>query len=226
MKQQWQHYVKLFSGLNQRERVLIGVSAWFAIVLLGYTFGIEPALKITTKADNQNTQLVRENKQLEQQIELLLAQLQQDPNQQLTQQSQQLQQQIESIEGALQQELVDLVVPEQMAASLALLLAKAEGVDLIKLEILSSEAMTEQGGLYRHGVLLELEGSYFALQSALARMEQMERRFYWRQFSYKVTDFPLARLQLHLDTLGTEQEPIRVGYHQGDDANAGVASSR
>ncbi|WP_298440986.1 hypothetical protein [uncultured Ferrimonas sp.] len=227
MNEKWQQYAKRFVELSRRERVLIGSAIWIGLLLLGYTFVVEPALNQYLKVDKQLQQLTQDKRQLGQQLELLQLQLQQDPNQQLQQQLQQLNTEISASQLQLEQQLVDLVVPEQMAASLAMLLARAEGVSLIKLEIQDSEALTEQGGLFRHGVMLELEGSFFALQAALGRMEQMERRFYWRQLSYRVTKYPLARLQLQLDTLGTEQEPIRVGYHQNDGADtAGNTSGR
>lgn len=220
MNQQWQQFADKFGALSRRERVLIASALLIGILLMGFTFVLEPALDNYLKVDRQLTQLEREQGQLSREIELLNLKLGKNPNEELQQQQQQLNNKIDAIQNQLQQQLVDLVVPEQMAASLATLLARAEGVELIKLEILDSESLTEQGGLYRHGVAMELEGSFFDLQAALTRMEQMERRFYWRKLSYAVTEYPKARLQLQLDTLGTEQEPIRVGYHQNDGVSA------
>ncbi|WP_028116105.1 type II secretion system protein GspM [Ferrimonas senticii] len=212
MKQQWQQLCARFQALSQRERGLIASSVLVALLLLGFTYVVEPSLNASADTERQRQAVAQDITQMQQQLQLLDGQLQQDPNAPLQQQSQQLAQQLAQLQQGLDNQLVDLVLPEQMAASLAQLLGQAQGVRLIKLQINDSESLSPQGGLYRHGVELELEGRFFDLQRALVRMEQMQRQFYWRQFSYRVTEFPLARLRLQLDTLGTEQEPIRVGY--------------
>ncbi|GAA4901938.1 hypothetical protein [Ferrimonas pelagia] len=213
-----------FAELSRRERVLIAASLWLAVGLGGSALLYEPLLVQQQRQAEQVTRLQQEQQTLRQQISTVEAQLNQDPNAPLQQRRAQLERQIVQQQEALEQELVDLVLPEQMSASLAKLLARAEGVSLIRMQILASESLVPQGGLFRHGVELELQGNYFDLMAALQRMEQLEQRFYWRDFSYQVSDYPTARLTLRLDTLGTEEEPIRVGHDHT--ADAGAASWR
>ncbi len=217
MKQQWQEYSQKYAMLSARERGLIAGLVLFGIALLGYQFWVEPLQVESTRVERSQNSLNNAIRNLEGEVATLRILSQQDPDETLREQQKQLSQQISELETRLDERLLALVLPEHMASSLALLLAQADNVSLVKMSILDSESLTPEGGLYRHGLELELEGRYFDLQNALLRMEQLEQRFYWRQFDYKVTDFPLARLHLRLDTLGTEQEPIRVGYRQSND---------
>ncbi|SHI05488.1 hypothetical protein [Ferrimonas marina] len=221
----WQKVDGAFTALSQRERVMLMGALLVAVVLASMSFWVEPMQAQHRSLTARLAQAEQDNLALSQEITLVEHKLEQDPNGPLQQELSQLNRRLERQQQALEQELVDLILPEQMAGSLAMLLGRAEGVQLVHLNILPSQQLVPEGGLYRHGVQLELAGSYFDLMGALERMEQLEQRFYWRQLSYRVTDYPEARLQLQLDTLGTEEEPIRVG-HDHTTAAAGTAGQR
>ncbi|MBY6187274.1 type II secretion system protein M [Marinobacter hydrocarbonoclasticus] len=204
-----------FALLSQRERGLIALTALVGLMLLIWTLALEPMLKANGGKAKQLGTVMSQSRDMSQQIDALRTQLTVNPNDALEAELSTLTRKLEQHQNDLNEELVDLVMPEQMAAVLAQLLARTEGVTLIEMRIQPPVALVEEGGLYRHGVRLELEGSYFKLKDALERMEQLEQRFYWRFLDYQVTQYPKARLQLQLDTLGTEEEPIRVGTHTG-----------
>ncbi len=202
-----------FAALSARERGLIAGATLVGLTLLLYTLVLEPMALANERERDLLARSQGQAQVLQREMAQLQRQLAGDPNGALTERLERLDLDLARQQAALEQELVDLILPEQMAGVLAQLLAKTEGVTLIALQIQPPRALVAEGGLYRHGVQLELEGSYFKLMDALKQMEQLAQQFYWRHLEYRVTRYPQARLQLQLDTLGTEEEPIRVGTH-------------
>ncbi|MBY5922511.1 type II secretion system protein GspM [Ferrimonas balearica] len=209
------HWSERFAALSRRERGLIALTAVVGLLLLVWALWLEPAINANGVKARQLESTLSQTRNMAQEAESLRQQLSANPNDKMEQELADLKRQLAQHQADLDEELVDLIPPEQMSAVLAQLLARAEGVTLIEMNIQPPVALVNEGGLYRHGVKLELEGSYFKLKAALERMEQLEQRFYWRFLDYQVTHYPKARLQLQLDTLGTEKEPIRVGIHPG-----------
>ncbi len=204
-----------FAVLSRRERGLIALTAVVGLAMLFWALWLEPVLNGNAAKARQLENTLNQTRNMAQEAQSLRQQLSANPNDKMADELAQLKQQLAQHQAALDEELVDLIPPEQMSAVLAQLLARTEGVTLIEMRIQPPVALVNEGGLYRHGVKLELEGSFFKLKAALERMEQLEQRFYWRFLDYQVTRYPKARLQLQLDTLGTEKEPIRVGIHTG-----------
>ena len=62
--------------------------------------------------------------------------------------------------------------------------------------------------IYRHGVQLRLEGSYFDVLAYVTDLEQSGWQFRWRSLDYRVTDYPRAVVDLHLETLSRDRELI------------------
>ncbi|MBY5981750.1 type II secretion system protein GspM [Ferrimonas balearica] len=211
----YSQWAERFAALSQRERALIAATTLVGLTMLLWALWLEPLMARNAANTSQLHSLQSQTQTIARETELLRQQLKQDPNAELETELASLKRELTRHQEALNDELVDLILPEQMSAVLAQLLARTEGVTLIEMSIQPPVALVDEGGLYRHGVKLVLEGSYFKLKDALERMEQLEQRFYWRFLDYQVTRYPKARLQLQLDTLGTEEEPIRVGIHTG-----------
>ncbi|MBY5993139.1 type II secretion system protein GspM [Ferrimonas balearica] len=209
----WTTLNRQFDALSRRERGLIALTSLVGLALLLWALVLDPMAQANSRLEQGLDRSQQQAKEMKREMRQLQSQLAGNPNDELNEKLAKLKTQLTDAQAALEEELVDLILPEQMSGVLAQLLARTEGVTLIAMRIQPPEALVEEGGLYRHGVHLELEGSYFKLMDALERMEQLEQRFYWRLLDYQVTRYPKARLQLRLDTLGTEKEPIRVGTH-------------
>ena len=74
-----------------------------------------------------------------------------------------------------------------------------------------SEADVENDiNLYRHGLMLSVQGSYFDIQNYLAKIEGLKWQFYWKRFNYVVADYPNALVEVELYTLSTSKAFIGV----------------
>ena len=64
--------------------------------------------------------------------------------------------------------------------------------------------------LYRHGLALELSGSYLDAYAYLRELEALPWGLRWDRVSYEITERPIGRLVLHLHTLSKGPEWIGV----------------
>lgn len=64
--------------------------------------------------------------------------------------------------------------------------------------------------LYQHGIKIKLSGSYFDLQSYLSRLEQLSWKFFWKDFNFKVIEYPKSELEIQMYSLGTKKEFVGV----------------
>ncbi len=60
-------------------------------------------------------------------------------------------------------------------------------------------------GVYKHTVVLALEGSYFNVITYLKSLENLPWKIYWHELDYSVTDYPKAEVLLEVYTLSTEE---------------------
>jgi MSHA biogenesis protein MshJ len=97
-----------------------------------------------------------------------------------------------------------LVPAREMPALLESLVARHPGLRLVALKSLPPEPVAG-GGLYRHGVELELEGGYAQLVGFLQRAERMPRRPFWDRAELDASHHPAVRLKLRLYTLSQEE---------------------
>jgi MSHA biogenesis protein MshJ len=135
----------------------------------------------------------------------------------------QLQQQIESLAG-------NLVTPQSMTRLLTSMLESREGLELIRVENqmpipMRNEQVQASAGdaesevdadavegqqVYKHVLLLELEGDYLSLISYLRSVESFSERFFWDELHFVQTTWPNARITLQLHTLSAEEGFVGV----------------
>jgi MSHA biogenesis protein MshJ len=98
-------------------------------------------------------------------------------------------------------------------------LVGSKGLKLIELQSITpisiSLGQSQEGeepiaGLYRHGVTLVFEGSYFDIQRYLEKLESLPWQFYWKKFDYLVGEYPTASVELEIYTLSTNKAFIGV----------------
>ena len=64
--------------------------------------------------------------------------------------------------------------------------------------------------LYQHGIRLKLTGKYFQLRDYLTQLEAMPWKFFWKDFRYKIKEYPLGELEIELYSLSINEEFIGV----------------
>lgn len=221
-----------FLTLSQRERVLTLLAIAVVIIFAGYVLFIEP---ITDKNTQIRQDIAAKTTQLQaqqRQLRRLQEELKADPDQLLAARSTRLTAQLDKLDHKFATELRDLVPARQMPMMLKTVLARAKGLRLIEMKSIppvdilfateqaephnqlstssQQSSAQEAAKLYQHGVLLVLEGDYFAVQNYLSALESLDWRFYWQRFDYRVQNHPNARVEIELFTLSTNKAFIGV----------------
>jgi MSHA biogenesis protein MshJ len=67
-----------------------------------------------------------------------------------------------------------------------------------------------EGQVYAHGLVLEFEGDFFTTLKYLRFLEEITRSFFWDTISFRVAEWPSARVTLQIHTLSTDAGFIGV----------------
>ena len=117
----------------------------------------------------------------------------------------------------------ELVTPEKMKAVLESLLQRQQGLSLVAMQSFSepvqladSKASTDTPGaapvtLYRHGLVLQLEGGYFDLLSYLQAVQNSGWKLNWDSLDYVVGEAGPGRAQISLKLFTLSRKAGWVG---------------
>ncbi|CAH1524234.1 MSHA biogenesis protein MshJ [Vibrio owensii] len=214
MNEFWSSLEERFDEMSAREKVLIALCGLVTVVMLLFTLVLEPKLNEVTSNDKQLRNLNQTNQQTEIEILRIQAQLKKDPNAEIDQAISQLLTESQHLSMQLSEIIEHLITPSQMASLLESVLEQQSGIHLLSLQTLPAEPITEDkeasqySGYYVHPVRMELTGDYFSIANYLTKLESLPASYYWRSFSYKVEDYPKAKLVLEVYTLGSREEFI------------------
>jgi MSHA biogenesis protein MshJ len=113
-----------------------------------------------------------------------------------------------------------LIPPDEMARVLKKLLPQGRDPRLVRVTSLPAEPLVEAEGeeqlpdapghVYRHGVEVELRGSYLSTLRYLEAVEQLPWRLFWEGLEYEVLEYPEARIVLTVRTLSLREGWIGV----------------
>ncbi|TFH75805.1 hypothetical protein E3V39_06895 [Gammaproteobacteria bacterium LSUCC0112] len=218
-----------FDNRSIAEKALLSLAAVGLPVWLFATFFLSP---LTAESDGLRRQVAAAQAQLqamEQREELAISSSAEDPNQAvrlrieraIADQSE-LQDEIEQLAG-------NLVTPQSMTRLLTSMLENQSGLNLVKVENRVPQAMRNEPAVeqddetagqavissrdqevYKHSLVIELEGDYLSLIGYLKRIENFSERFFWDSLSFVQQNWPTARITLELHTLSTEEGFVGV----------------
>ena len=206
-----EHWIKAkeaFSALSQREKILITLVGWVAVIFISLTFLVEPKVAQYQKVERDITRLNNSISSLKQQIELAQFRLQKDPNVEINQQYQALTLESQDLAELLSNRVAALVSPSQMAQLLETVLQESSKLTLLSMSTLRSERLLDENnvaGYYIHPVKLVLSGNYFDIEAYLSSLEALPVKYYWRNFNYEVKKYPIAELSIEVYTLGSSK---------------------
>ena len=114
----------------------------------------------------------------------------------------------------------DLVDPAQMRFVLEDLIRQQSGLKLISMSNLDVQPLVEEDeaeadastrpNLYRHGLMLIMEGPFLACLDYLRAVESLPWQLYWGRLELEARDYPLNRILIELHTLSLDEEWIGV----------------
>ena len=130
---------------------------------------------------------------------------------------------LEALESETEKYASSLVSPGEMPALLQILLAE-QSLQVVKMTnikpilVMQATEQEEKDGiplakekvLYRHGITITLRGSFNAVFNYLLKLESQPWKLIWSSMEYNVTDYPVGELDLHLQTLSTDQHWLDI----------------
>jgi MSHA biogenesis protein MshJ len=210
IEQFWQRFLLL----SQREKLM--VSSAFLLILWGIWDNLvyQPLLKnnqlLETEIVNLRTQH-NANLEIAKQIE---NQGQINPNAITREQLTHLQASVNSLKAQLGMGEKKFVPSQLMANALSDILKQNSALRLIKLETLPVSGFGNQdqqpAWLFRHGMVITLQGDYFGVLNYLKTLEALPWRIHWDSIDYSVKDYPLAETRLQVYTLSFDQDWLGV----------------
>ncbi|WP_282156777.1 type II secretion system protein GspM [Vibrio diabolicus] len=214
MNEFWLSLEERFGEMSAREKVLIALCGLVVVIMLLFTLVLEPKLNEIISNERQLSNLKQANQKIEIDTLRIQAQLKKDPNAEIDRAISNLLTESQHLSMQLAEIIEHLITPSQMAELLENVLEQQSGIHLLSLQTLPSEPITEDkeasqySGYYVHPVRLELTGDYFSIANYLNKLESLPASYYWRSFSYKVEEYPKAKLVLEVYTLGSREEFI------------------
>ncbi|MCZ2366485.1 type II secretion system protein GspM [Vibrio diabolicus] len=214
MNEFWISLEERFGEMSAREKVLIALCGLVVVIMLLFTLVLEPKLNEIISNERQLSNLKQANQKIEIDTLRIQAQLKKDPNAEIDRSISNLLTESQHLSMQLAEIIEHLITPSQMAELLENVLEQQSGIHLLSLQTLPSEPITEDkeasqySGYYVHPVRMELTGDYFSIANYLNKLESLPASYYWRSFSYKVEEYPKAKLVLEVYTLGSREEFI------------------
>ncbi|MDJ0919132.1 MAG: hypothetical protein QNJ05_15345 [Woeseiaceae bacterium] len=203
---------KKIDAMTLRERLLIGITALTLITGVWYVMFLEP---LVIEADRKTGELAAleerinvANSSLEQQV-AELAGGSADQRARIAK----LDREIAAINETLGDYAAELVDPAEMTQVLEGVLRKQSALSLVRIRNLPSETLAasedeDATRFYRHGIEIEVEGSFFAVVDYLNDVEALPWRLYWQILELDVVEYPRNRIRIEVSTLSLDEEWI------------------
>ena len=199
-------------ALSLRERLLVMLTCLMLIASLWYALLMQPLAQRATQSRTEIAALEERieaaNRSLEEQI-LQLGGGGVDHRSRIAS----LQRRIDEINTALGDHAAELIDPAEMARVLEGVLKEQSRLSLVRIRNTTPESLSagdEEGAatFYRHGLEIEVEGSYAACLEYLDAIEALPWRLYWQMLEIEVIEYPQNRIRLEVSTLSLDEEWI------------------
>jgi MSHA biogenesis protein MshJ len=204
-----------FDGRPMRERAVLAGAAIVVTVLLleGLWWGPQRERAGAAQADvtllvEQKSTLAAELGQLEEREAL-------DPDSAIRAQLDLLSGKITVLDQRLQAQTLQILAPEQMPAVLRDLIRTVEGLRITAVRSESPQRLVNSAEdnlpvLYRHGLVIDLEGDYLGLLDCVRKLEDLPWRLYWLGMEVRAHGMAPGEFRLHVYTVSLREEWIRV----------------
>lgn len=210
-----------YDQLSLRERVII-LGALLILLFVIWQAGFMDPLDAERKQRLTQVEALRaEVSGLEQSVEAIVAQGVGDPDRQNREAIASLKQEIAALDTQLAGATSGLIAPKEMAQVLEQLLHRTSRMTLQSLRTLPPESVIAPASaqaspgapaaqIYKHGVELELGGTYLETLSFLQAVETLPWRFFWDRIEFTIESHPQGRMKLTLYTIGLQEGWIGV----------------
>ena len=211
-----------------RERVLIFITL-LAVVFLLWNFLVQINFDRERKVLQAEAEKISsEQKSLETQISTLAMAMASDPAIAKNNEINKLNSEIAVVEERLSGLSQGLISAERLPKILEEVLLRTASVRLLQVRTLAASELqlaattttteaknagkSNSGGtgVYKHGVLIRVAGSYSELIQLMTEIEALQWKFYWESLDYTVKQYPNAEIDIRVFTLSSEEGLLGV----------------
>lgn len=228
----WDNVNENFNTRPLRERAIISVLAIVITWGLFKVFLISDINKKTAALSQRMESAEMDIKKLTAQEMVLAKALDDDPNVHKKQQILALDRRLSSLDKKLEALSVGLISAENLTIVLRDVVKSISTLTLVGMQTLESSELKIQGeqdeqdnlgsstftskqkeediGIFKHSVVVVLEGQYFDVVKYLAALEKLPWKIYWQEIDYEVIQYPQAKIMIEVYTLSTEHGVLGV----------------
>lgn len=201
-------------AMSLRERALLFLALMVILFMVWDSLLMAP-LEARKEAQLTRLETVRDQiNSANAQIQTVLDRRNSDPNAPLRSELARIDAQIGALDERIGRELTGLITPQQMARALEQMLIRQTRLKPVRVENLGSVPLVPaQGGgddaqgvgVFRHRLLLEMEGSYTEAVDYLQKLQALPWSFYWDEVSIEMVQYPVARIRVVVSTLSLRE---------------------
>jgi MSHA biogenesis protein MshJ len=206
--------LKHWRKLSQRERVIAVLASVSAVVMIWNVAVYSPYQKDIRLLEQELQQTEKKLADMQVQFQQQLEVTRHDPNQDIRSKLAEYETESARLDSMLKQTSVQIMKPQAMADMLKDILQKQTAMKFISLENRPAvpeftEKLdpldTEHGDaitIYRHSVVMKMQGGYSDTLAYLKQLENLPWRFYWQGIEIESKVYPDALITLEVYTLG------------------------
>lgn len=224
MKNKIEQLIKRIDAFNKRERMMLLGASIVCLYMLWDSVLLHPLQEEKTNYTNTIVSLNKQISDVETQVNNIIQQSQIDPDKANNTTLAKLKQDIATFDKKLNDATLGLISPKQMPGVLEDILGKSKNIKLVRMDSIAAVSMMKQlgvesaepitesvsAGIFRHGLLIEVEGSYLDTLSLLQALEKLEWKLYWDSIEFKTQKYPDAKVVIKVYTLSLDKGWIGV----------------
>jgi len=211
-------YRQRFDAQSLRERGLIAFSL---IVVIGFTwwnYYAAPLMKQTELLQTENRKLGDEVKRTGAIVGDIRQRIAAGVHQEKELQLARLAKELDEVEDQLRVKTVELIDPEKMFALMNQLIYRDSRLQLLSLKRREvkpaipslNEDETEEPGIYRHVLEIELAGKYLDILKYMQTLESLDWKLLWDEIVIHSDEHPKVTVKVAISTLSTRKEWVGI----------------
>jgi len=218
-------------ALSLRERGIIFVTILVVLYMVAVNLLFSPLQAERDRLQKQINTKRDDIQKIENQVQIILTGGVNDPDSAKRKRVAVLQESLKRLNESLSKVTTGLVSPKEMTRLLERVLAKNQGLQVVKMESLPASPLVEEGVVdnqaartggakesaangrmmvYKHGMRIELKGSYLDMLRYLRSLEGLPWKVFWGQATLQTEKYPVSKLTLLIYTLSTNESWIAI----------------
>lgn len=222
----WESLAARIDALSLRERGFVMAGVLAVTYFLWSSAIMQPMERRQRELSSDQLRVAAELTALNAQAQAMLKQAKEDPNKIHRAELEALKAELAGLNKDLEGTTDHLVPPGQMAKVLEAVLLGSSGLQLLQVASLGSSPLVPESKpaapkakdaaqedpdidvparkVYKHGVKLVMQGSFFSVLEYLRKLEQLDWNFFWDAVEFRVVDYPDATVEITVFTISLD----------------------